>query len=87
MTQQSPELGSTGQMATMRRTATRRPVLGSREDRSIAGFCYRHGWSRSTYENNRRLGLGPRETRARPGAKVTITEPSEAEYDAKHTTP
>jgi hypothetical protein len=85
MSQQSPELGSVGFLATTRRKASRRPVLGSKEDRSIAGFCYRHNWSRSTYENNRRLKLGPRETRARPGAKVTITEASENEYDAKHT--
>jgi hypothetical protein len=62
-----------------------RPVPGSWEDRSIAGFCRRHGWSRSTFENNRDRGTGPRELRTLPRGRVTITEQSEREFDAKYT--
>jgi hypothetical protein len=64
-----------------------RPTPGSWQDRSISGFCYRHGWSRSTYENNRRRKTGPKETRTIRGGRVTITEAAEREFDAKYSKP
>jgi hypothetical protein len=60
-----------------------RPPPGSWEDRSIAGFCLRHNWSRSTFENNRKRKTGPRETRTIAGGRVTITEAAEVEFDEK----
>jgi hypothetical protein len=62
-----------------------RPVPGSWEDRSIDGFCRRHNWSRSTYENNRRRQTGPRETRTIAGGRVSISESAEIEFNAKFT--
>jgi hypothetical protein len=64
-----------------------RPPLGSWEDRSIDGFCFRHGWSRGTYENNRRRGKAPKEMRTIAGGKVTITAASEIEFDEKYSQP
>jgi hypothetical protein len=67
--------------------AAPRPALGSWEDRSIAGFCFRHGWSRSTYENNRRRKKVPKETRTIAGGKVTITPAAEIEFDELYSQP
>jgi hypothetical protein len=48
-------------------------------DPSIAGFCERHGISRSQYLNLRRAGKGPRETVIGKG-RVRITEDAEAQW-------
>ena len=75
------ERGAKGSGRVSGARAAPRPALGSWEDRSIAGFCFRHGWSRSTYENNRRRGKVPKESRTIAGGKVTITPAAEIEFD------
>ncbi len=50
-------------------------------DPSVLGFCKRHGISRSTYENWRRAGLAPAETRG--PRRIIITEDAENDWLAE----
>jgi hypothetical protein len=48
-------------------------------DPSIDGFCTRQGFSRGTYDNIRKQGMGPRETRISKN-RIIITEEDEAAW-------
>jgi hypothetical protein len=51
---------------------------------TIDGFCFRHGWSRSTWNNRKREGRIPKVIQPVPGGKVTITPEYEAEFDHQY---
>jgi hypothetical protein len=87
VSQYSTGLGRTERDNRRRVNDRYRPVPGSREDRSIDGFCIRHNMSRASYYNRRRRGLAPVEVQPVPGGKISITEAAERDYDAKYSRP
>jgi hypothetical protein len=56
---------------------------GSAEDRSIGGFCLRHGFSKPTYHRMKNAGKGPRETFYNRRT-IRILPKDEAEFDRRH---
>jgi hypothetical protein len=71
----------------MTRSTSNRPLPGSLEDRSPAGFCLRHGnMSKSTYFRLKNAGRGPKET-VLSARTIIITKKDEDAYDRARSKP
>jgi hypothetical protein len=65
-------------------------IVGNPNDRSVTGFCHRHGsakgpMGRSFYNKLKKRGLGPRETVI--GGKTLISAADEAAWDEARANP
>jgi hypothetical protein len=66
------------------KVASRAPI--KRAGKSIAEFCRSYDISQSTFHNWRKLGLAPAVTQVISHGRALISEESEREWLARHTT-